>query len=106
MALLACPRYYWQAGSAPQKRIDEAAKTQQIMRRADELRNLRLTARSLEVCPVSRNQRLTSVGKNEYELQAAGHACMPENLQRLSFERVMRAGDGHPFREVLMVGSM
>jgi hypothetical protein len=31
MALLACPRYYWQLGSAAQKSIDEAAKTQQII---------------------------------------------------------------------------
>src|SRR6266853_4351639 len=77
---------------------------QQVIRRADELRNLRLAVIRLEVCPVSGNQRLTSVRKNEHELQATGHAGMPENLQRLSFKWVMRTGDGHPFREVLMVG--
>jgi len=31
MALLACPRYYWQLGSAAQKSIDESSKTQQII---------------------------------------------------------------------------
>jgi hypothetical protein len=31
MALLACPRYYWQVGSAVQECIDEASKAQQII---------------------------------------------------------------------------
>jgi len=32
MALLACHRYYWQAGrAAAAERIDEAAKTQQVI---------------------------------------------------------------------------
>lgn len=31
---------------------------------------------------------------------------MPENLQRLPFKWVVRMGDGHPFREVLTVGSV
>jgi hypothetical protein len=106
MALLACPRYYWQAGSALQERIDKAAKTQQVIRRADELRNLRSAVSRLEVRPVSGNQRLTSVRQNEHELQAAGHAGMPENLQRLSLKWVMRTGDRHPLREVLMLGSV
>jgi hypothetical protein len=53
MALLACPRYYWQAGRASQEGIDEAAKTQQVIRRADELRNLRPAVTRLEVCPVN-----------------------------------------------------
>jgi hypothetical protein len=60
----------------------------------------------LEVCPVSGNQGLTSVRQNEHELQAARHARMPENLQRLPFKWVVRTSDGHPFREVLMVGSV
>jgi hypothetical protein len=40
MALLAFPRYYWQVGGATQECIDEAAKTQQVIERADELRSL------------------------------------------------------------------
>jgi len=35
MALLDCPRYYWQLGRPAQESIDEAAKTQQVIPRAD-----------------------------------------------------------------------
>jgi len=31
MALLVCPRSYWQVGSAVLQRIDKAAKTQQVI---------------------------------------------------------------------------
>jgi hypothetical protein len=31
---------------------------------------------------------------------------VPENLQRLAFKGVVRAGDGHALREVLRVGSV
>ena len=34
------------------------------------------------------------------------HACLPENLQRLSLERVMRTRDSHAFGKVLMMGSV
>jgi len=36
MALLACPRYYWQTGGAAQESIDETAKAKQVIGRADE----------------------------------------------------------------------
>jgi len=36
MALLGCPRYYWQLGRPAQESIDEVAKTQQVIQRADE----------------------------------------------------------------------
>jgi hypothetical protein len=36
MILLACPRYYWQVGSAAQESIDEVAKAKQVIWRADE----------------------------------------------------------------------
>jgi len=68
--------------------------------------NQSVVVSSLEIRPVSRNQRLTTVGQHEHELQAAGHAGVPENLQRLSFKRVMRPGDRHAFWKVLMVGSV
>jgi hypothetical protein len=70
------------------------------------VKTLRPAVISLEVCPVSGDQRLTSVGKDEHELQAAGHAGMPENLQRLPLKWMVGTGDGHPFWEVLMVGSV
>jgi hypothetical protein len=60
----------------------------------------------MEVCPVSGDQRLTPVRQNEHELQATRHVGMPENFKTLSLKRVMRPGDGHSFRKVLMVGSV
>jgi hypothetical protein len=44
--------------------------------------------------------------QNEHELQAAGHTRLAKNLQRLSFEWVMRTRDSHAFGKVLMMGSV
>jgi hypothetical protein len=106
MALLACPRYYWRLAGAAQKSINEVAKTQQVIQRADEYRSLWRAGGSLEVCPLGRDQRLTAVRQHEHKLQAARHAGLPQDLQRLCVEWMMRARDGHPFRKVLMVGSV
>jgi len=59
-----------------------------------------------EVRPFRRDQRLTPVGENQNQLQAAAPVRVPEYLQRLPFERMMRSGDGHSLREVLTVGSV
>src|SRR5437879_763336 len=67
MALLACLRSYWQVGRAAQESIGQAAKTQEVIQRADQRRGLRKAGRSFEVGPVGGNQRLTSV-----LLEAAG----------------------------------
>ena len=88
------------------ERINEATQAQQVIERADELRILWGAGRSLDVRPIGRDQRLTSVRQNENELQAAAHARVPEHLQRLPLERVMQTRDGYPFRKVLMVGSV
>jgi hypothetical protein len=106
MALLACPRYYWQLGGAAQESIDEAAKTQQVIQRADEHRSLWRAGGSLEICPVGGDERLTAVWQNNNELQTTRHAGLTEDLQRLSVEWVMRTRDGHAFGEVLMMGSV
>src|SRR4029453_4432718 len=106
MALLPCPRYYRQVGGATWGGIDEATKTQQVIERADELRSLCRVGGSLEIRPGSGDQRLTSVRQNKNELQASRHAGLPEDLQRLSVEWVMRTRDGHAFGEVLMMGSV
>jgi len=106
MALLDCPRYYWQFGRPAQESIDEAAKTQQVIPRADEHRSLRRAGSRLKVCPVGGDQRLAAVGQKEHELQAGGHADLAQDLQRLSFEWVVRTRDGHAFGEVLMMGSV
>jgi len=61
---------------------------------------------SFDVRPVGRDQRLTSVWQNDQKVQAARHSCLPKYFERLSFKCVMRAGNRHPLRKVLMVGSV
>jgi hypothetical protein len=85
--------------------IDEAAKTQQVIQRSDEVR-WRLAVSSVEVCPLGGNQRLTAARQYDHKLQAAGHAGLPKDLQRLPMEWMMRTRDGHTFGKVLMVGSV
>jgi hypothetical protein len=85
--------------------IDEAAKTQQVIQRTDEV-SCRLAVSSVEVCPLSGNQRLTTVRQYEHKSQAAGHAGLPKDLQRLPMEWMMRTRNGHTFGKVLMVGSV
>jgi hypothetical protein len=106
MALLACLRSYWQVGVAAQESIGKAAKAEQVIERADEQRSLWRAGRSLEIRPVGGDQRLTAVWQDEHELQAGGHAGLPQDLQRLSMERMMRTRDGHTFRKELMLGSV
>jgi hypothetical protein len=106
MALLDCPRYYWQLGRSAQESIDEAPKTQQVILRADEHRSLRSAGGRLKVCPVGGDQRLAAVGQKEHELQAGGHADLAQDLQRLSVEGVVRTRNGHAFGNVLMMGSV
>ena len=106
MILLGWLRCYRHIGSTAQESIDEDAKTEQVIERADEQRSLWRAGGSLEIRPVGRDQRLTAVWQDEHELQAGGHAGLPQDLQRLSMERMMRTRDGHPFGEELMVGSV
>lgn len=95
-------------GAAAQKSIDYLTQAQEVLERADELRNLyrRCAGGILIISPVSGNQRLTAVRQNEHELQAGRHARLAKDLQRLSLERVMRTRDGHAFGEVLTMGSV
>jgi len=88
-----------------QECINETAKTQQVIQRTDEVR-WRLAVSSVEVCPLGGNQRLTAVRQYDHKLQAAGHAGLPKDLQRLPMEWMMRTCDGHTFWKVLMVGSV
>ena len=79
---------------------------EQVIERADERNRLWRAGGGLVVRPVGGDQRFTAVGQNEYELQAARHTGLPQDLQRLSLEGVMRTRDGHALGEVLMVGSV
>jgi hypothetical protein len=85
--------------------IDEAAKTRQVIQRTDEL-SWRRAVSSVEVCPLDGNQRLAAVRQYDQKLQAAGHAGLPKDLQRLPMEWMMWTRDGHTFGKVLMVGSV
>jgi hypothetical protein len=85
--------------------INEAAKTQQVIQRTDDV-SWRLAVSSVEVRPLGGNQRLTAVRQNNHKLQAAGHAGLPKDLQRLPVEWMMRTRDGHTFGKVLMMGSV
>ena len=93
-------------GGAAEESIDQVAETEQVFLRAGEGRILGRVGGGVEVRPFRRDERLTSVRQNENELQAAAHARVAEHLQSPSLERVMQACDGHPFRKVLMVGSV
>jgi hypothetical protein len=104
MALLVCTRCYWHVGGTPKEGIHKVAGPEQIFKRPDELRTLR--SATGEVRPFRGDQRLASVWQDENELQAAAHVRVPQDLQGLSFEGVMRAGDDHSLREVPTVGSV
>jgi hypothetical protein len=106
MILLVCHRCYWHIGRAAQERIDKAAKTLQVIQRADEWRTPRCRGIGLEIRPLGGNQRLAAVGQNKNELQAGRHAGLTKDLQGLSLKWMMGAGDRYPFRKVLTVGSV
>ena len=106
MILLGCSRCYRHIGSTAQESIDQTAKAEQIIERADEQRSLWRAGDHLEICPLGGDQRLTAVWQDEHELQACGHADVPQDLQRLSMEWMMQTRDGHAFGEELMLGSV
>ena len=106
MTLLDCPRCYRHIGSTAQERIDEDAKAEQVIQRADEQRSRWRARGSLEIGPVGGDQRLAAVWQDEHELPAVGHADLPQDLQRLSMERMMRTRDSDAFGKVLMMGSV
>jgi len=106
MVLLACSGYYRQVGQAIEECIGQAAKTKQVIQRADEASLRRYGGISVDVRPIGGDQRLTAVRQNENELQAAAHTRVPEYLQRLSLKWVARAGNGHPLWKLLRVGSL
>ncbi len=78
----------------------------QIVRCANKLRTIERGRVGLEVGPFSGNQGLASVRQNQNELQSALPVRVSQDVQRLSFEGVVRTRDGHPLGEVLTVGSV
>jgi len=106
MALLVCTRCYWHIGGAAQESIDEAAEAKQVLQRVGELRILWRACGGFEVRPFGWDQGLTPVWENQNELQATPSVRVPEDLQRLSLERVMRASNRHPSWKVPTMGSV
>ena len=106
MALLACPRSYWQVGRAAQESIGQPAKTQEVIQRADQLRRFRYARGLAEVGPVGGDPRLASIRQKDNKLHASPHAHLAEDLQRLTLKGVMRTSDGDAFGKVLMMGSV
>jgi len=61
---------------------------------------------AIEVGPGSRDQGPASVWQDEDEIQMPLSMGVSEHEQRLAFEWMVRAGDCHSLREVLMMGSV
>jgi hypothetical protein len=78
-----------------------------VLQRADELAIVFQRWRgSGEICPVRGDQRRASVRQNQNEKQAFLPDGVPENLERLSFKRMMTASDCYTPRVVPEVGSL
>jgi hypothetical protein len=89
-----------------QESVGEIAEPQEVVERADELRNFDGVGGFLKIGPISGDHGLAAVGQNEHELQAVRHARLSKNLQTLSLEGVMATRDSHARGKVLMMGSV
>src|SRR5215472_7585902 len=78
----------------------------QIVGCANKLKTMGRDPGGLEVRPFGGDERLASIRQNKNELQSVLPVRVPQDFQRLSFERVVRTRDGDPLGEVLTVGSV
>ena len=78
----------------------------QIVGCANKLKTMGRDPVGLEVRPFGRDERLASIRQNQNELQSVLPVRVPQDFQRLSFERVVQTRDGDPLGEVLTVGSV
>src|SRR5215472_6722577 len=78
----------------------------QIVGCANKLKTMGRDPGGLEVRPFGGDERLASIRQNQNELQSVLPVRVPQDFQRLSFERVVRTRDGDPLGEVLTVGSV
>ena len=62
--------------------------------------------RCSEVGPVGGNEGLAAVGKNQREIEPSAAVQVSEDIQGLSFKRMLRSSDGDAFWEVVRVGSV
>ena len=61
---------------------------------------------SIQVRPIRANHRPRSIGPHHDQLQTSVAMGVAEDLECFSLERMMPAGNGHPRRNVLGVGSV
>jgi hypothetical protein len=80
MALLGWLRCYRQIGNTAQKSIDEGAKVQQVIQRADEFGSVWRVGVVGEVGPFGGDPRLAAIRQNKHELQAGRHADLAKDL--------------------------
>ncbi len=60
----------------------------------------------IQVSPMRRDHRPRSIGPHQDQLQTPVAMSLAEDLECFSFERMMPAGNDHPRRNVLDVGSV
>ena len=78
----------------------------QIVGCANKLKTMGRDPGGSEVRPFGGDERLASIRQNQHELQSVLPVRVPQDFQRLPFERVVRTRDGDPLGEVLTVGSV
>lgn len=86
--------------------IYEGDEAKQVLRRADGLISIRRDRRGDEIRPRGGDQRLATIRQDKNKLQLSMPMRALQNLQRLSDERMMRAGDRDAIRSVPEVGSL
>jgi hypothetical protein len=107
MALLTSTRCYRRdSGAAPQESINDGPKTQQVFEGTNEWWTLWKIVRGFEIRPSRWNQRFASIGQDQHKPQLALPIGMPQNLQRLTFKRMMWTNDIDVTRELVEVGSV
>ena len=101
-------RFSWDTallGSVLQN-IYEGDEAEQVLRRPDGLRSIRRDRRGDEIRPRGRDQRLAPIRQDKNKSQLSMPMRAVQDLQRLSDERMMRAGDRDAIRSVPEVGSL
>ena len=107
MALPTSTRCYSRLSrAAQQESINEGSKTTQVFERTSELRIPRKIYRGFEIGPRSWNQRLASVWQDQNKPQFALTIGMPQNLQGLTFKRMVWTNYSDVTRKLVEVGSV
>ena len=86
--------------------IYEGDEPKQVLRQADGLISNRRDRRRDAIRPRGGDQRLAPIRQDENKLQLSMPMRALQDLQRLSDERMMRAGDRDAIRSVPEVGSL